>query len=289
MAEYSVTVGIGFPSEFERAVALAIEDAAALFPNQVSAIAALAEAGHARWLEYASGERALPSGATIRPWSGAYLRSIQMEQTADLRYTLWSDDPKARTIEEGAPAWDFHEVLATSRKVRRSRRGTLYLIIPFRHGTPDTVVVGEYSQRMMPQDVYDRMREKAASYITGHYSELSVHDPSEPVRRNTYDWGGRLTLAELSRMGFARGDPKTQRMAGMVRFGTDLPGRSGSLYLTFRTLSESNGEGTWVIREREGRYPAKAVAEWLNQKYPEIMDAALELDAEHVKRLAGIQ
>lgn len=288
MPSYSVRVAIGFPAGIERAVAMAMDDAAAIFPNQVRAIQELAEAGHKRWLAYASGAEALPGGGRIRSWSGRYLRSIQLEQTGEHDYSIYSDDPKARVIEEGASAWDLHDILYTSHKVRRSKRGNLYLIIPFRHGTPDTVVVGEYSGNEMPQNVYERMREKAKSYIVGQRTEPSVHDPKVSVARNVYDWGGRLTLAELEAMGYDPHDRKTQRLAGMVRMDTSTEHRSSSLYLTFRTLSENNPAGTWLIPERPGRYPAKAVAEWLQRETPRIMAVALELDAEHIMRLASV-
>ena len=132
------------------------------------------------------------------------------------------------------------------------------------------------------------MREKAASRIVGQFAEPSVHDPATLVRRNVYDWGGRLTLGELAGMGYDTSDKKTQRLAGMVRMDTGTQSRSSSLYLTFRTVSETSPEGSWMMPERKGKFVAKAVAEWLNAKFPEIMDVALELDAAHVRRLAGI-
>ncbi len=288
MAEYGVNISIGFPPGIERAVAMAVEDAAALFPNQVRAIQEIAEAGHRRWLSYASGAETLPDGQRIRSWTGRYLRSIQLEPSGDYAYTIFSDDPKAHIIEEGASSWDLHDILYTSHKARRSKQGNLYLIIPFRHGIPDTVVVGEYTGREMPDDVYRRMKEKARSAIVGQFTEPSVHDPSVAVPRNIYNWGGRLTLAELGELGYDPADRRTQQMAGMVRMETSTGGRSSSLYLTFRTLSENNPEGTWIIPERAGRYPARAVAEWLQRETPRIMELALELDVEHIKRLAGV-
>ena len=153
MPNYGVEVGIGWPSGVERALAVALEDAAAIFPNQVRAIAELAEAGQRKWMSYASGKEDLPSGGKVRSHSGRYLRSIQLEEDGDHSFTIFSDDPKAMDIEEGRDAWSMIDKLHTSHKVRRSKKGTLYLIVPFRHGTPDTVVVGEYAGSDMPADV----------------------------------------------------------------------------------------------------------------------------------------
>lgn len=285
---YNVEVSIGFPSGVERALALAVADASVLFPNQMAAVGALAQAGYDKWISYASGKEVLPNGTTLKPWSGQYLRSIQLEQTDATSYSIFSDDPKAELIEEGRSAWDFHEVLKTSTKVRRSSKGNLYLIIPFRHGTPDTIVVGEYTGRAMPDDVYELMREKAKSFITGHFTEPQIHNPAEKVKRNTYDWGDRLTLRDLSDLGYDLEHNKTKRMVGMVRIDTSTEKKNSSLYLTFRTLSEGNKPGTWIMPERKGTFVAKAVHDWLTSKFDEIMNVAIELDVAHIKELAGV-
>lgn len=282
--KYGLNVQIGFPGGIERAAALAIDDARKLFPNVQRAIDELAEAAYDRWRAYASGEP-LPSGDTIRPWTGQYLDSIQAEQVPG-GWSILSDDPKAKVIEEGAPAWDLHEVLATSEKVRRSEKGSLYLIIPFRHGTPDTVVVGRYSGREMPSDVYETMRRKAQTHIVGQRQEPAVHYPDRTVNRNVYDWGDKISLAELEALGYDPNEAATQRMAGMYRMSANSPTATSSTYVTFRTLSENNAEGSWMIPERKGKYPAKAVFDWIRQEHDEIMQFALELDADHIRRLA---
>lgn len=283
--EYSLNVEIGFPEGIERAAALAVADARLLFPRARQAIDQMADMAYQKWRGYASGE-VLPSGDRIRPWTGEYLASIQAEPVEE-GWTIWSDDPKARVIEEGAPAWDLHQVLATSTKVRKSKKGTLYLIIPMRHGTPDAVVVGGYAGRTMPDDIYAAMREKAQTFIVGQREEPTVHYPGETVSRNIYAWGDKLTLSELEEVGYPADDPGTQRMAGMYRMAANTPNATRSTYITFRTLSENNKEGSWLIPERKGKYPAKAVYDWLAGEHEAIMEYALELDAEQLRRVTS--
>ena len=79
-ASFLAGVVIGFPSGVERALALAVADASVLFPNQIAAVGALAQAGYDKWLGYASGKETLPGGQKMNPWSGHYLSSIQLEQ-----------------------------------------------------------------------------------------------------------------------------------------------------------------------------------------------------------------
>lgn len=291
MLDYTVTVSVGLPDQITRAAALAVADAEHLFPNQMRAVQELAEAGYRKWRAYATGQEALPDGSTLRARSGDYARSIKLEQEGEHEYRIWSDGtiaPHNVNIEEGSSAWNMRDVLQTSRKARRSKRGDLYLIIPFRWGTPDTIVVGEYTGREMETEIYQAMRAKAASRITGTRLEPAVNYPGEEVERFTYRWGDRLTMTELVELGFDPEDRQTQRMEGMVRMEGSTPRATSSTYLTFRTVSERSPAGSWEMPAREGKYPARAVFNWLQEKYPEIMEVALELDAQRIKQLAGI-
>ncbi|WP_027894451.1 hypothetical protein [Calidithermus chliarophilus] len=289
---YGIAVSVGnLPGleGVERLLALATGDAEGLYPNQIAALRRLAQGAQEKWKSYASGNEPLPDGTRLRPWSGAYLQSILLEEVNALDYRVFSDPaiaPHAPALEWGAKGWDMRELLRRSHRARRSAEGKLYLIIPYRHGTPQSVVVGAYSGREMPQDVYALARELAPSLVTGHYEEASVHDAKVRVRRNAYAWGDRLTLRELRALGVE--ERQAQRMAGMVRFDASTPAARSSLYLTFRTLSEKSPAGTWVIPDRPGKGVAEAVYRWAQNLAPQVLAKAKEFDIERIKRLAGI-
>lgn len=281
---YGISVSVGFPSDYERLVALSVADASEIFPNQVGAIAMLAEAAHAKWLAYASGNETTPSGKKINARTGNYMNSIKLEQTPE-GYSIYSDldmAPYARVIEDGASAFDMHALLQTSDKTRISKAGKKYLIIPFRHGSPDSLVVGAYTGRAMPDDVYGRMSSSAQSFVSGSYQEQSVNSDNMTTRL-TYDWGSKLTLGDLTQAGYDPTERQTQNMVGMARMASNTDKATSSVYVTFRVLSEDS-DG-WVIPEREGAEPAKAVYEWLQKNQQDIMSKALEAD---IKRLEGL-
>jgi hypothetical protein len=94
-----------------------------------------------------------------------------------------------------------------------------------------------------------------------------------------------LSVKELAGLGYDMNDRKSKRMVGMVRMGNNVGAKTSSTYLTFRTLSEKS-KG-WIIPEKQGLGVAKAVADWLTEIYPSVLDYALELDAEQLKKLAG--
>ncbi|GAA6747482.1 hypothetical protein [Thermus brockianus] len=280
---YEVSVSIGFPSPFERAIALATHRPEALFPNQLAAIRDLAVAAHRKWVGYALGEP-LPSGERVQPRTGNYARSITLEAEADHSYTLKAKAPYAAALEWGRPAYDLREVLKRSHQARRAKAGHLYMHIPFRHGTPGAVGFAS----VMPEEVYARARRMAQSRVVGVHHEPSVHDPSAFARRFRYQWGDRLTLGDLEALGLDTSDPQVQRLAGLYRFeAASTPNESRSAYLTFRTLSEKSPPGSWVIPEHPGYRVAGAVYDWLRQVYPEVMRLALEADVNRLKALAG--
>ena len=282
-----MSVNIGFPSEFERLLAITVADAADLFPNQIGAVSMLAEQAHAKWLSYASGNDTPPSGIKINPRTGSYLRSIKLEPDGDgMGYRVFADTniaPYAASIEHGRSAWDMHSLLRTSDKVRMSKSGSRYLIIPFRHGTPEALVVGAYSGNQMPTDVYKGAVTMSQSSVLG--SAQMPNADGNDVTRLRYRWGNRLTLSDLGAMGHDMNSRDTQRMAGMVRMSSNTDKAVSSTYVTFRVLSE-NSPG-WVVPAREGAEPAKAVLEWLRGSYEDIMSKALELDIARIESLVG--
>lgn len=274
--DYRVEVGIGLTGPVEKLVSASVADARALFPNQGHAISHLAHAAHRRWLEYASGKRALPSGQMVRAVSGAYLSSIKIEEEGELRYVIYSDDPKAEWIEEGFPSFDMKKMLHTSDKARVSKSGKKYMMIPFRHKTQDAGL-----GVVMPQEVqaFWAAPNRRSSVVTGHYLEKSVNG-DHTVIRNTYRWGDRITRADLENVGIDADSQVGSRMVGMVRMQNNED--RGGQHVTWRVMSEG-GRG-WIMPKRDGSFPAKVTFEWIQAHYERVMRLALEED---VRALGG--
>lgn len=276
-----IDVSVGLPGELEQLLALNADNAATLFPNQIGAIKRLAVLAQKRWIDYASG-RPLPDGSSVKRWSGAYARSIQIEHDGDLRYSIFSDDPKALLIEEGGGGWDMKKLLWTSHKVRISKDGKRYLIYPFRHGTPQTTVLGEYAGSEMPVPVHQwwlsKDQPKESSQVTGHFNEKSAQDGQTNVQRNTYSWGSRLSAKDVSEIGL---DPEQEgrNLVGMVRFGN--PDGGHSQHVTFRVMSEDSSG--WQVEDRAGKYPARSAYEFISSHYERVLEIALQADVDALK------
>lgn len=260
---------------------------ASSFPNLAYAVRMIVQQAQANWQAYAQGAP-LPDGRVINARTGTYLRSINMRMDGDFAGEAYSNLPYASAIEEGMPERDLKEILGRSLKVRISKAGKRYLIIPFRHFTP-----GSVQALVMPNAVHDwwqdpgRKRSSVVGVVrrvsgTGAY-DIKTRAPLT-VRQRVYKWGDRLTKDDLAGMGV--GEKEARRLAGMVNFrkpkndGTD--GVKHSKYFTFRVMSEDS-KG-WIAKAVPGYFPARTVADNLRPVAERAFAAAVAAD---VKALFG--
>lgn len=196
-------------------------------------------------------------------WSGekdAYAASITMQMTGPFSAVVSANYKYAEEIETGRPPRDLKKMLDTSPKVRVSAKGKRYLIIPFRHNTPDN----EANAPAMPPDVYALAQELKPSRIVGQTTRQSGLIASNPstrqrltVPQNVYNWGGSLPAGLKAKL---KETHKTDPYTRMYRFDAKTPsGGRYSTYLTFRVMVE--GSPGWIIPAKPGLYLAKKVAE----------------------------
>ena len=274
MSHYTLSVSVPIPA------GAPID--AETFSTLAGAVAKCAHTVHQQWLAYAQGAP-LPNGQTIGIRSGTYHRSILIEQTGPFAFRIFSDLAYADAIERGMPARDLKKMLDSSLKVRRSKDGKRYLIIPFRWGTPGTVGFG---QNVMPQDVHDFFTPPgvARSHVTGMGSRVSGTGAFDLKTRQplltpqaSYQWGARLTAKYLATKGI--GGQAAKRLAGMVNMRQ--PGGKGggahSQYLTFRVMTEDSPG--WKAPAIPGKYPAKTVADQIRPIAEQAFKKAMEADA----------
>lgn len=252
------------------------------FPNLAGAVLAVTQAAHGQWREFARGTP-IPGGRTIRNRTGAYLRSIVYDMRGDFTGEVYSDLPYAHTIEEGAPARDAKAILGHSLKVRVNAKKQRFLIIPFRHDQPNSVI-----GQGMPKSVWDWWHE-------GNRQTSSV-DSVDPVGRQSgtgamdihtrgplmvparkYTWGARFSKADAIALGLSK--QQVRRTQGMVHFRKPEggPGYAGhDQFITFRVMSEAS-KG-WMIPAQEGAFPARTTADLIRPEAEKIFKAAVEAD-----------
>ena len=255
-----------------------------VFPQLAQAVRAIAQEAAENWIQSVS----------LAPlWEGEkkkYIDSIHIDYWADgLRADVIASYKYAYEIENGRPPRDLKTMLNTSTKVRRTKDGTRFLVIPLRQNTPGNTAHAP----AMPTSVYALASQMKLSAVTGASDrpsgEVTMLSPASGmapspiqtpylsnigtkstylVAQNNYAWGGRLTRKDLKDAGESKQNQR--RYAGMVRMKEST---GGSMYLTFRIMSEKS-KG-WVIPARPGLYIAKDVAEHLQPIAQEAIEEAM--------------
>lgn len=213
----------------------------------------------------------LPNGASVQHPSGNLAKRATLAEPSFLDFRLENDAEYAEAVETGTRERDMKKILPTAPKARRSKDGSLYLIIPFRHGTQQNAV----GLRPMPETVWRAAQKLKRSAIVGSYPEVSA--TGHNVHRNVYDWGGSLTGKALAALGLSY--KEQNRYQGMYKFGE----QGHSSYVTFRVLSEKSRG--WVIPARPGLFPAKTAAEEAYRDGKSALSGAL---LEDLLRLSGL-
>ncbi len=253
---------------------------AELFPNLHAAVRAVAERAHAQWQEYAAGAP-LPDGQTIKDRTGTYLRSIMLRETGDFSAEVYSELPYAQAIEEGTKQRDMKDMLRSSMKVRRTKDGRRYLIIPFRWNGPNSVLGNN-----TPVQVWNWWKhpDRVSSAITARTHRVSGTGAFDIATRQPllvpawrYRWGSRLSTSAIETLGFADNSQVAKRMAGMVRFRQ--PGKGGAAHsqlMTFRVMME--GSQGWIRPAQPGKWPARVTGDALKPAAEGAFAAGVEKD-----------
>lgn len=249
MVKYSISVDL---AEIANVAKSAVN--AQVFPLLNQAVRAVAQATQSNWMEAV--QRA-------KLWSGekdAYSASITYKMTGDFSAVVETNYQYATDIETGRPPRDLKKMLDTSLKVRQSKQGRRYMIIPFRHNTPGN----DAHAPAMPQSVYDMASQMAPSRVVGQTNRVSGTGAYSTktkkiltVPQSVYKWGDRLPAGMAPKMQTRH---KTDPYAGMVRFDAKSP-KTGqySTYMTFRVMAE--GSSGWIVPAKPGQYIAKTVSD----------------------------
>jgi hypothetical protein len=241
-----------------------------IFPLLNKAVQVVAQKARAEWMKSVYKAK-LRSGE-----QDAYATSITWNMTGPFSAIVETDYKNAQDIETGRPPYDLKQMLNTSPKVRRTKDGRRFMIIPMRANTPGNTALAA----AMPQAVYDAASQLDASKVVGHVkrasgeltalhakwgtralkkqtpfaSSLKTRAPMM-VRSRITQWGGKLDTSNIE--GLTKKQKKQYN--GMYRMEGRTPGGGKySSYMTFRVMME--GSTGWIIPAKPGLYLAQKTA-----------------------------
>ncbi|EHP7123043.1 HK97 gp10 family phage protein [Salmonella enterica subsp. enterica serovar Thompson] len=222
----------------------------------------------------------------------AYAQSINWRMTGDFEGVVSSNYKHAREIEEGRPARDLKKMLGTSLKVRRTKSGSRFLVIPFEHKLKGMHPVLQAQAKALNASKVTGMTQRRSGEITALNPKFGMRPEHEIVQKKSpfltnpntkkamtvagaqYAWGEHIARNNM----FA-----TKNQLGMVRMDTSSGNAKSSKYLTFRIMKE--GQSGWVIPAQPGKFIMKRVIDEQRPKALKFMQGALTLD---LKKLKGM-
>lgn len=283
MPTYKISIDLPSSEEIEHIVNQAV------LPKVAQAVRAIAFQAQANWQDGVN---------KARLWSGEktpYIESIKINYLTPFSAEIVSDYKYAADIETGRPPRDLKQMLNTSDKVRRTKDGRRFLIIPLRHNTPGSDALGP----AMPSSVYAIAKNMSKSKVVSqgfrrsgeitllspkhgmraakeqtaflstmkgrrHNSGMSMH---HMVNKNNYSWGDSMTPKMLGK----HSKEDQRKYGGMKRMATST---GGSSFLTFRVMME--GSPGWIIPAQPGMYIAKKVADDLSPLTGKVIQEAFK-------------
>jgi hypothetical protein len=163
--------------------------------------------------------------------------AFDMPEAGEFNRKILATDKMAEKTEEGYSSWDMKPMLLGGPKARRSKNGTLFNIIPFRHGTGGKAENAQF--KPMPQNIMAAARALKPT-ISGTGKTI---------------YGGRLNQKDH---GAILGSPQTKVISGHGSYTHKNPIHEGMLkiqasygkaaqskYLTFRIVSDKSDPLSW--------------------------------------------
>jgi len=218
-------------------------------PATATAVNNATEAVQQRWIDNSMNAFKRPTGAYIL---GIGDGLIYPHENDVYKGAVFNNVPYASAIEHGRQPYDMKNALYTSPKVRISKRGKRYLIIPFRHGVPRADGSSSATLQTMPQNIYQRAKNlpftvRTGSTIKGGVTRNQYANPPGNAGRlqGVGDQGRRSQIAvrnpkDLTKF-IRRKNPytwKSSPYANMVRVPRD--GTGHGYYMTFRVMTEDS-------------------------------------------------
>ncbi len=236
-----------------------------ILPKTYRAVKASAAVIQYTWKAYALGAPIPGSTMRVKRPTGAYAKSIKVRMLSPFFQQVVTDYPPAEGLETGVKAKDLKKTHPYGPRSRVSAAGVPFNIIPFRHGTPGSLIAPP-----MPQKVYERIRQEIKNG-TLQLSQVNKGKKTTPnyhgdlIPRARYAWGSRISSG-------------VQNLEGMVAFDVSTPGSTRTEYMTFRVISKNSPSFKWIQAARPGMHMTQHVVANTKDIINEIISQGIKED-----------
>lgn len=164
-----------------------------------------------------------------------YKRGVFIERESPLSVTFGltnRDSAIPLMIEEGQPPFDEKEGFRNSPKRKQKQDGGWYMNIPFRHATPEAVADSGLFASIMPQRIYNEVRQ------LGRLSFMDL-----PVRESAIGQRKEINRLGVNKPSYMHKAPIYQELTKVNIASTSNETRSG--YFTWRRVSDASDPNSW--------------------------------------------
>lgn len=178
-----------------------------------------------------------------------YLRGLILRNEGNGEHSIVLVGKLNNMIESGSEGFDEKIGFAKSNKVKFDKNGNWYLVIPFRHATPDAVGESEVFDSVMPQEIYDLIKDKTPQIsdnqgnITQQGESLSASEI--PAAYQTPTTRQSVIISSINKV-FDEYVAKTSQYEGLIRSQKTYESATSSQYNTFRKVSAKSDPNSWV-------------------------------------------
>lgn len=176
-----------------------------------------------------------------------YINAIKVLDTGKMEGTVLLDytDKMVKMIEEGCSPFDMKIKMLQSAKVKIGKNGNKYITIPMRMGTPDAAGESDVFSSIMPDSVYQVVKDKATNIVKAGgglrsvgltVNELTKKDRASNIRKAILDSEGKTLFEQYVSM--------SSIYVGLIKNKDGVTGQSK--YNTFRRISERSDKLAFI-------------------------------------------
>ncbi len=184
----------------------------------------------------------------LRSSRNQYQEGLELVEVSDSEVHVVLRGVLANMIENGTPAYDMKIGFSKSGKVKFNKKGQWYLTVPFRWGTPGSLVDNFYN--IMPVEVYNIIRQTVGKKTQSG----GTSTPATPLRSSQLpgQLGIPRTRAAFSDLETKSTFPayrhKAPIYAGMQKQTKTYQGSSQSQYVSFRRVGANSDPNAFIHR-----------------------------------------
>lgn len=196
---------------------------------------------HRNWIEAAKRD--------LKSTRNSYINGLVIAEDGKFANTITLTGRLNNMLENGASAFDMKTGMMKSAKVKYSKTGAWYLTVPFRFATPDAIGENESFTDVLPQEIYDIIKNfngKQTNEKDGSSSKGDSLKQSNIPAEFSAPKSRKSVINEQLNTTFDAYSHKSSIYAGIQKNSKTYQGATQSSYNSFRRVGQNSDPMAWI-------------------------------------------